>query len=117
MKNINEKPLILDMKGLFYACHYLYKKNGLELFFFKDRLTKISLFSRGYGEYTQYDDEIPLRLSFKDTRREIHNKIGAPQIKTGNEKDTFWEKWVLPDFIMQIQYNSEKISIISFFKD
>jgi hypothetical protein len=117
MDNMKEKPLVSDLKGLLNACHYLYKKNGLELYFFKDKLLRISLFSKDYGEYKQYEREIPLKLSFNDTRLEVHNKISAPQSITGNVKELLWEKWVFTDYILQIQYNNEKISIISFFKN
>jgi len=91
---------------------------GLCIAFNNKIASSIFLYSEGYQGHKQYSGEIPMNVSFKDTRLKLHAKLGLPSDngfkyldKEYNEFDIIfgkdknrWDKWIFKDNSFHVQY-------------
>lgn len=70
-------PLVFDLVETKYYC---FKEKGIEILTDEqDIIESITLFSEGKSNYRQYTDDLPLGLTFTDTKESCRNKFGKPK--------------------------------------
>ena len=74
--------------------NYIYRSKGVELAFTQDdKLNGIFLFSESSSNNRQYQGKLPYNLYFTDTREEIEEKIGLPDLKGGGDVIEYYCSW------------------------
>lgn len=74
--------------------NYIYRSKGVEIEFSKDdKLKGIFLYSESSSNSRQYQGELPYNLSFTDTREEIEQKIGLPDVSDGGGVINYYSIW------------------------
>ena len=106
-KDLGEKPMVDDEskyeKGGYY---YSWKPKGVSLRFVSGKLATIFLYAEAAAGFKQYEGELPAKLSFGDTRAEVEEKLGKPEMSGGQGVIPYWavyEKGV------QVQYVSKDL--------
>lgn len=79
-----------------------YQSHGLCIYIDQnDNIVNAFLYSEGYEEFSQYKLDLPHGIKFSDTREDVYNKLGEPEIHR--------EKFARYDFgryLVHFQYSS-----------
>ncbi|MDO9584415.1 MAG: DUF6392 family protein [Desulfomicrobium sp.] len=103
---VEESPEISRHDDVFF---YSFKKKGISLRFDNktETLTTIFLYSEGANDYRQYQGELPFKLSFVLSRKEIESILGKPEKSGGEGVINYWVYY--PSNGIGITYNSKHI--------
>ena len=94
--------------------------DGIDIIF-SDRLIcqAIHFFSGNYGKGNKFCGQLPMDLSFHQTRNEVNVKYGTPSYKGGGDGEAniffgmipSWDKYVFEKYTVHIQYNKTGMNI------
>jgi hypothetical protein len=95
-------------------------EQGIEFSFDQEReniLSEIFLHSLiSDKRFKEFRGDLPLNISFEDTRREVKEKLGVPRVSSKDDLYNKWDGYVIKDdFAVHIKYDfiSEKVSLIT----
>lgn len=88
-KLLNERPeeANYDSYKVFF---YIWRSKGLSLRFNSGKLTGIHMYAGEADDYKRYEGELPAKLSFADTRADVEEKLGTPEVSGGGGVIPFW---------------------------
>lgn len=122
------------LKRVEHTASLSYKKNGFSLDFIEEewtvsegetflkdalRLRAFFLYSNGYDGFGEYRGPLFGRVHFCDHRTSVKAKLGEPFLvgggnRTGSIIWPLWDQYHYGNFVMRIQYQDEKVSVIIF---
>lgn len=103
-KQLEHPPSVTKFDDCFYQS---WTELGLSFRFKNDLLAAIFLYAEGADGFKQYGGELPERLRFSDTRRDIEKKLGNPQESGGEGVIPFWAGY--PSKGVEFHYTSKDI--------
>jgi hypothetical protein len=104
-KTLAEKPKVSEYDSG-KTVYYSWKSKGISLAFEASKLRKIYLYAEGTDGFSQYQGELPDKLTFADTREIVEAKLGKPEDSGGDGIIEFW-----------VSYGSKGISLTYVSKD
>jgi hypothetical protein len=113
-------PLMLGAESeLIDEKHYLQiQRHGIGFIAdFDGRVSTIFLYSEGKRGYSQFTGVLPEGVSFEDSQRSIHERLGQPTANGGGEviplygKASKWDRYALDGYSLHIQYAEGEGSI------
>lgn len=105
LSEVEDSPEISRFDDVFF---YSYKRYGISLRFdVEEKLSGIFLYSEGADDYRQYQGELPFKLSFTLTRKEIEDILGKPNKSGGRGNIKYWV--IYPSKGITITYNDKSI--------
>lgn len=123
IKQFIPPPLIRINREIDIKYEYIeFRKMGFCLYFENDILDSIFLYSdiKDY-DYCKYESSLPLCIFFEQTKAELIDLIGEPDIKGGGENDPFlgyipcWVKYKLDKYTLHVEFTPDlkKIQLIT----
>lgn len=86
---------------------YVFKTKGIDINFNNSNTVKaVFLFTEGADEHKQYQGIIPYDIQFTDTRKDIEQKLGPPNMNGGNGVLNFYSSWNKKGIKLSISYKT-----------
>ena len=104
LSEIGDSPEIDKYDDCFY---YSFKQKGVSLRFdTTEALTTVFLYSEGADGFRQYQGELPFKLSFVLSRKEIESFLGKPDKSGGEGVINYWVNYTSKG--ISLTYNSKQ---------
>lgn len=113
--SLNEQPATEKIEDRFYM---ELPTSGLAFIAsLEERVMAIQLHAEGYQKYKGFAGVIPEGLSFSNSRREVHDRLGKPSACGGGNVIEFfgevpaWDRFDRSQYSLHVQYADDEASI------
>jgi len=102
-----EKPKINGRYGDQRWSHYLFERNGMELYFLDARLNAIHWFPGKTMHKMNYKGTLPAGLRAEDNKQSVIKTLGAPTKSGGSPTLPYWDTWEQKNYQLNIEYDDD----------